>query len=69
MIKELLKQLSPEQIKKLEQCESVNEIIALAAKEGIELTDEELAVVNGGVCSSTNPDKNKDKDGNRKIES
>ena len=45
---ELLKGLSEEQLQKMRACKNSNEILALAKKEGIELTDEQLAAVNGG---------------------
>lgn len=50
MKKELLKDLTEEQIKKLRECKSPQEILDLAKKEGIELTDEQLEAVSGGVC-------------------
>ncbi len=50
MKKELLKGFSEEQIKKAELCKSNEEILALAKKEGVELTDEQLAAISGG-CS------------------
>ena len=50
MRKELLKGLSEEQIKKVEDCKSTDEIIALAKAEGVELTDEQLEAVSGGGC-------------------
>ena len=52
MRKELLKGLSEEQIKKIEDCKSSEEIINLAKAEGIELTDEQLEAVSGGGCFS-----------------
>ena len=53
MRNELLKGLSEEQIKKVEACNSSEEIINLAKAEGIELTDEQLAAVSGGgLCRS-----------------
>ena len=55
MRQDLLKGLSKEQIEKLNQCRSGEEILELAKKEGIELTDEQLAAVNGGACD---PDGN-----------
>ena len=65
MSKELFKGLSEEQIAKVRECKNSEELLALAKAEGVELTDEQLAAVNGGVCSKTDPDKN----GHRKIES
>ena len=53
MKKELLKGLSEEQIKKIEECKSSEEILNLAKAEGIELTDEQLEAVSGGGCFGT----------------
>ena len=50
MKKELLKGLSEEQIKKVEDCKSSEEILELAKAEGMELTDEQLEAVSGGGC-------------------
>ena len=55
MKEELLKGLNKEQIEKLNHCSSSEEILALAKAEGVELSDEQLAAVNGGAC---NPDGN-----------
>ena len=52
MKKELLKGLTEEQIAKVKACKSHEELLALAKAEGIELTDEQLEVVNGGGCTS-----------------
>ena len=52
MKKELLKGLTKEQIAKVKACKSHEELMKLAKKEGIELTDEQLAIVSGGgACS------------------
>ena len=48
MRKELLKGLTEEQIKKVEACNSSDEILALAKEEGVTLTDEQLEAVSGG---------------------
>ncbi len=53
MKKELLKGLTEEQIAKVKACKSQEELLALAKAEGIELNDEQLAAVNGGVCTCT----------------
>ncbi len=53
MKQELLKGLSEEQIAKVKACKNNEEIIALAKEEGVELTSEQLEVVNGGACSNT----------------
>lgn len=68
MKEELLKGLSEEQIAKIRECKSQEELLKLAKEEGIELTDEQLeAVSGGGACSST---KEENKNNNhRKIDS
>ena len=53
MKSELLKGLTEEQIAKVNECKSSEEILALAKAEGIELTDEQLEAVSGGWCSET----------------
>ena len=53
MKKELLKGLTEEQIIKIIACNNQEEMIAYAKEQGIELTDEQLAVVSGGGCTST----------------
>ena len=50
---ELLKGLSEEQIAKAKACKNQEELLALAKAEGIELNEEQLASISGGVCSST----------------
>lgn len=50
MNKDLLKGLTKEQIEKIKACKDSEEILSLAKEEGIELTDEQLAVINGGSC-------------------
>ena len=52
MTKELLKGLTEEQIAKVKACKSHEELLALAKKEGVELTAEQLeAISGGGACS------------------
>ena len=51
MRNELLKGLSEEQIKKLENCKDSEEILALAKEEGVTLIDEQLEAVSGGGCN------------------
>ena len=51
MKEELLKGLTEEQIAKVKSCKSQKELLSIAAAEGIELSEEQLAAVNGG-CSS-----------------
>ena len=53
MQKELFKGLTEEQIAKAKACKNQEELLKLAKEEGIELTDEQLATVAGGVCSDT----------------
>lgn len=52
MKQELLAGLTEEQIKKANQCKSVDELLALAKHEGYELSEDQLAAVSGGFCSS-----------------
>ena len=61
---ELLKGLSEEQIAKAKDCKSQEEFLALAKKEGIKLTEEQLDAINGG-CGNSNPKNNEQ----RKIDS
>ncbi len=48
MKKELLKGLTKEQIAKVKSCKNHEELMELAKKEGVSLTEEQLAVVSGG---------------------
>ena len=64
MRKELLAGLSEEQIAKVKACDSHRDLLVLAKDEGVELTEEQLAAVNGG-CSGTTKDNNT----HRKIDS
>ena len=41
--------LTPEQKDKARACKTPKELVALAAAEGYELSDEELAAINGGA--------------------
>ena len=50
MREELLKGLSEEQIKKVKECKSSEEILDLAKAEGVQLSDEQLEAVSGGAC-------------------
>ena len=57
-----LEDLSPEMKEKALACKTPEELLALAAEEGYELSDEELAAVSGGVdwscwdvCSAHKP--------------
>lgn len=51
MREELLKGLTEEQIAKIKNCKSTDDVLALAKQEGIELSDEQLEAVSGG-CST-----------------
>ena len=53
MKQDLLKGLSQEQIAKVKACKNHEELLALAKAEGIELSDEQLEAVSGGICTST----------------
>ena len=50
MRKDLVKGLTKEQLEKASRCHSEAELLALAQEEGVELTNEQLAAVNGGAC-------------------
>ena len=62
MNNELLKGLTEEQIAKAKECKSEEELLELARKEGVKLSDEQLAFVSGGGCGES--DKEKDEDDN-----
>ena len=52
MKQDLLKGLTDEQIAKVKACKNHEELLELAKKEGVTLTEEQLAVVSGGgACS------------------
>ena len=51
MREELLKGLTDEQIAKVKDFKTTEEILAFAKEEGIELTEEQLEAVSGGDCS------------------
>ena len=52
MRKDLLNGLTEEQIAKVKTCKNHEELLELAKKEGVTLTEEQLAVVSGGgACS------------------
>jgi len=52
MRKDLLIGLTEEQIAKVKACKNHEELLELAKKEGVTLTEEQLAVVSGGgACS------------------
>lgn len=56
MRKELFEGLDKEQIAKARACKSSEELLKLAKAEGVELSDEQLAAVNGGNCRMVTPD-------------
>lgn len=53
MKEELFKGLSKEQMAKLKDCNNVEELLALAKQEGVELTNDQLEAVNGGCGTTT----------------
>jgi len=53
MKEDLYKGLTEEQIAKVKACKNQEELLQFAKDEGIELTEEQLEVINGGMCSST----------------
>ena len=55
MKEELLKGLTEEQIAKVKACKNQQEMLSLAKKEGIELTEEQLEAVSGGCGTSSTP--------------
>ena len=65
MKKELLKDLTPEQLERVKACKNNEEILSLAKKEGFELTEEQLEAVSGGGCFSTTPYTNCERCGGR----
>ena len=52
---ELLNGLAQDQIDKVRDCDNLSDLLQLAEDEGVELNDEQLDAVSGGVC-----DKKKD---------
>jgi transposase-like protein len=53
MKEELFKGLSEEQIARIKECKNQEEVLKLAKEEGVELSEEQLEAVSGGVCSTT----------------
>ena len=53
MKEELFKGLSEEQIAKVKACKNQEELLKLAKEECVELTDEQLEAVSGGICTSS----------------
>ena len=68
MKKELLKDLSEEQVAKIKTCKSQDELLKLAKEEGVELTEDQLSAVSGGGCFSTNKCPKCGSDDYKKIE-
>ena len=52
-VEDYIKDLSPELQEKARQCKNMDELMDLAGEEGVELSDEALANVSGGACTST----------------
>ena len=51
---ELLKGLTEEQREKIKDCQSPEDILAVAKQEGVELNEEQLEAVSGGGCGEVN---------------
>ena len=60
MRQELLNGLSKEQIDKIKACKNQEEMLAIAKEEGVELTDEQLEAVSGGICTERCPNCHSD---------
>lgn len=69
MKESLLKGLTPDQIEKVKACEDTHDLLQLAKDEGVELSEEQLSAVSGGVCSSEEETEKKEEDNRRKFES
>ena len=50
---ELLNGLAEDQIDKVRDCANLSDLLQLAEDEGVELNDEQLDAVSGGVCDKT----------------
>ena len=55
MKKELLAGLTEAQIERASKCKSVEELLAAAREEDIELSEEQLEAINGGICCGNPP--------------
>ena len=55
MKKELLAGLTEAQIERASKCKSTEELLAAAKEENIELTEEQLEAINGGICCGMPP--------------
>ena len=67
MKQDLLKGLTEEQIAKVKACKNQEELLKYAKEEGIQLTDEQLEAVSGGICTST-PEFKCPKCGSKNVE-
>ena len=67
MRQDLLKGLTEAQIARVKGCKNQEELLALAKEEGIELTEEQLAGINGGCGSGSDAPKPCPKCGGTKI--
>ncbi len=54
ILKEILKDLSSEDLIKVLACENMSDLLQLAKDEGFELTKEQLDAIRNGDCFSTN---------------
>ena len=54
ILKEILKDLSSEDLAKVMVCENMPDLLQLAKDEGFELTKEQLDAIRNGDCFSTN---------------
>ena len=54
ILKEILKDLSSEDLIKALACENMSDLLQLAKDEGFELTKEQLDAIRNGDCFSTN---------------
>ena len=55
MKKELLEGLTEAQIERASKCKTPAELLAAAEEEGVELTEEQLKAINGGLCTGNPP--------------
>ena len=55
MRKDLLKGFTEEQIRKAMECSNTEELLSLAKKEGVQLTEEQLNLVTGGCGAAVRP--------------
>lgn len=55
MREELLKGLTEEQKEMIKDCRSMEELLSIAKREGVELSEEQLGAVTGGCGTEVNP--------------